>query len=208
MAVHGLAVVTKALAEVRQLGPLPQLPNHAVDPRILALKETSQKRGEVAAPRAAGFQRCRPRLAVVIDFDLRLVLVVQRAEAAQRAPGCGRVPEIRDSLARTPATVARRANRAVVAPAPLLEPCGRRPRPAALREPAPGAGDRAISGKECSGTSRSVASADDAARGASARLFCPARPFAAGRRPGDWPWGGICKNRGLGAADSQFSAPE
>ena len=33
-------------------------------------------------------------------------------------------------------------------------------------------------------------------------------PFAAGRRPDGWPWGGICENGGLGAANSQFSAPE
>lgn len=36
--------------------------------------------------------------------------------------------------------------------------------------------------------------------------FRPMRPFAAGRRPGGWPWGGICENGGLGAP--QFSAPE
>ena len=80
-----------------------------------------------------GFRRCRPRLAVVVGLDLRLVLVVQRAEAAQRTPGCGRIPEsgTRSRGGQRRSRTARTGQSS-------------RPRPAALREPAPGAGDRAI----------------------------------------------------------------
>ena len=75
---------------------LPQRPNHAVDPEILALKETQP--GEVAAPRLRGSGDDRPAVAV----DLRLVLAVQRAEAAQRAPGCGSEPATARAEARRP----------------------------------------------------------------------------------------------------------
>ena len=67
VAVLGLAVVAEGLTEVRQLGPLPQLPNQPANPKLPALELAVRESGEIAAPRAAeagdvvrGFRRCRP----------------------------------------------------------------------------------------------------------------------------------------------------
>ena len=94
--------------------------------------------------------------------------------------------------------------------APLLKP--RAPRPSALREPAPGAGDRAVPGKGLFGRHGNLAvSWVITLAGLPVAIppgFCPAPTFAAERRPGGWPWGRIREKRWSRRGNSRFSIPE
>ena len=194
--VHGLAA--EALAEVRQPGLAPA----TAEPCRQASRSQGGWPGRSCSSPFAGFRKrpaCRRRrpsacsgsglkphnaCRVTVEFpDQRLPVLKHGDGRASHEPG------------------SRRARAA-----PQVTP----PRPAALRKPAPGAGGRAtFQEKNVLWEPRSVAVFCCWHPWRPRQVFCPARSFAAGRSVrAAHLGGGICENRDLGAADSQFSVPE
>ena len=171
--VHGLAVVTEVLAEVRQLGLAPA----TAEPCRQAPCSQGGWPGRSCGSPSAGFRR-RP--------------ACRRCQSSA-CPGSGLKPHNSRRVAvefpdQRPLVLKHGDRRA------LHEPGSRRaraslraapPRPAALREPAPGAGGRATSQeKNVLWEPHSVAvffAVGNTTRGDPVRFFCPARSFIAGR---------------------------
>ena len=176
--VHGLAVVTGALSEVRQPGLVPATAEPCRRPGDPCSRGDSN-REKLRLPGTVLRDSGDVRLAIVVD--LRLVLAVRRAEAAQRALRLS--SRTGDRSCRSTAMVARRTNRAIVAFAPLLKPRRQRlvRQRCANRHQAPEVGQ--LPGKRMFRVNPTVLRVSPLAMlpVATPPGFCPARPFAARR---------------------------
>ena len=172
---------------------LPQLPNHVV--RLPALKEAGP--GEVAAPRPRVLETSG--LPSLSTFGLSWQSSGLKPHNSRRVAVEDQRPlALKHGDRRAPREPGSRRARASLRAAP--------PRPAALREPATGAGGRATPHeKSVLWEPRSVAgSAAGNATHPLRPVFCPRQGTASGRLV----WGGICENAVLSVADSQFSVHE